>query len=579
MVIKVDPSRDALLTKFGIETLKDRYLLPSETPQDMYARSAMVYGNNDAHSQRIYDYMSKHWFSPATPILANAGTKRGLPISCFLQNPADDMVNIIENWTETSHLASKGGGIGVYYGNVRSVGERVGVVGKTSGVIPFLKVNEALSSAISQGSLRRGSSAVYLPAWHGDIEEFIDIRRSTGGDPNRKVAAQNLNHGVVIDDKFMHAVRDGESYELLSPQTNACLRKVDAREIWYKILDARMETGQPYIVFIDRLRETTPEHHKKAGLFPEQSNLCSEITLPTNEERTAVCCLASVNLEYYNEWKDDKQFILDIMYFLDNVLQDFIDNAPKEMNKAIFSALNERSVGLGAMGFASFMQQMKIPLDSVMSLVYNREIFKHLMEKSDEASIQIAKEREACPDAEKYGVMERFTYKRAVAPNASISILCGTTSPGIEPYPANVYLHKTLTGTFTVKNKNLMKLIKEEYKDDSNKVWEAIIEAEGSIQTLPFFSDEVKEVYKTAFEVDQRYLVQLAADRTPFIDQAQSLNIFLPADIDKKSLHRIHYGAWERGVKTMYYLRSKNIGKAEKVSLTIGNLDECVACN
>lgn len=578
-MIQIDNSKTALLTEFAKEVLRDRYLLPDETEQEMFARVATTYSNDDSHAQRLYNYMSNLWFMPASPVLANAGSKRGLPISCFLQNVQDNMADIANNWNETIWYSFKGGGIGVYYGNVRGVGERVGVVGKTSGVIPFLKVNESLAGAISQGSLRRGSSAVYLPISHPDIEEFIEIRKATGGDPNRKVNPLNLNHAVCIDDEFMKCVKSGVAYALISPHSGAILRKINARELWIKILQTRMETGEPYLLFVDRLKDATPSFHKQAGLVPVQSNLCSEITLPTDKDRTAVCCLSSVNLEYYDEWKDNKLFIEDIMYLLDNVLEDFIQNAPKEMNKAIFSALQERSVGLGAMGFHSYLQSRKIPLDSLMSLVYNKQIFNHIKTESDNASIKIATERGSCPDAERYGVVERFAYKRAVAPNATISIICGTTSPGIEPFPANVFSHKTLSGTFTVRNKHLDKLIKEEYNSDYDNIWKSIIEQEGSIQNLPMFSDEVKQVFKTAFEIDQRYIIQLAADRTPLIDQAQSLNIFLPADIDKSSLNRIHYGAWEKGIKTMYYCRSKSVGRTEKISLTIGNLDECVACN
>lgn len=568
----------SLITEFGKETLRDRYLLPNETEQEMFARVATAYGNDINHSQRLYDYMSKLWFMPASPILANAGSKRGLPISCFLQNVSDNMADIANNWLETIWYSFKGGGIGVYYGNVRGVGERVGVVGKTSGVIPFLKVNESLAGAISQGSLRRGSSAVYLPISHPDIEEFIEIRKATGGDPSRKVNPLNLNHAVVIDDKFMEAVKAGDSYDLVSPHTQATLRKVSARELWIKILQTRMETGEPYLLFIDRLKEATPEHHRKAGLFPVQSNLCSEITLPTNSLRTAVCCLSSVNCEYYNQWRTEPLFIEDIMYFLDNVLEDFINNAPKEMNKAIFSAINERSVGLGVMGFHSFLQSMKIGLDNVMSLVYNKQIFTHLKVETDNASVKIAKERGACPDAEKYGVMERFSYKRAVAPNATISIICGTTSAGIEPFPANMYSHKTLSGTFTVKNKHLDAYIKDNLKDRYQDVWDDIAKLKGSIQKLDYFPDDIKSVFKTAFEIDQRFIIKLAEDRTPLIDQAQSLNIFLPEDIDKSSLHNIHYQAWERGIKTLYYCRSSNQVSAGQ-SLLTGNLDECLGCN
>lgn len=577
--MKIQTERDNLLTDAGIETLKDRYLLPDEDPQSMFARVAKAYANDDDHAQRLYDYMSKLWFMPSTPILANGGTRRGLPISCFLQNVEDNMGDIIENWKETSWLSCKGGGIGVYYGNVRSVGERVGVVGKTSGIIPFLKVNESLAGAISQGSLRRGSAAVYLPIWHGDIEEFIEVRTPTGGDPNRKVNPTNLHHGVVIDDKFMEAVEQDETYPLLSPDTGAEIRRVKARDLWIKILGARLKTGEPYLVFGDRLKEGAPLHHSLAGLFPIQSNLCSEITLPTSQTRTAVCCLSSANAEYFDDWSKDENFISDIMYFLDNVLESFINNAPDEMNKAKFSAMRERSVGLGLMGFHSYLQSKMIPVESVMATVANKRIFNHLQQETNKASISIANERGACPDAKEYDILQRFSYKMAVAPNASISIITGSCSPGIEPYPANIFKHNTLSGTFIVRNKYLDEIINRRFNGKQQDVWLKISEQEGSIQNLDEFTKEEKEVFKTAYEIDQRYLIEQAAERTPLIDQAQSLNVFLPASIDKRSLHQLHFGAWKKGIKTMYYLRSKSVGRAEKISLTVGNMDECLSCN
>lgn len=574
----IDNTRDSLLSLIGTETLKDRYLLPSETPQDMFKRIALHYSNDKKHAQRLYNYMSLQWFMPATPILANGGTKRGLPISCFLQNVSDSMKSINDNWYETTALSSKGGGIGVYYGNVRSIGERVGIVGDTPGVIPLIKVNDALALAISQGNLRRGSAATYLSIWHGDIEEFLEIRKASGGDPNRK--ALNIHHGIVIDDKFMIAVRDGTDYDLISPASQAIIKTIKARDLWQKILTIRLETGEPYIVWGDRLKEATPNFHLKEGLIPIQSNLCSEITLPTNEERTAVCCLSSLNLELWETWKDDKVFYYDVLSFLDNVLQDFIDHAPRTMSKAVFSATQERSIGLGAMGFHSYLQSKSIPIDCALAKSINLQMFKGIKENVDEVNIQLATERGACPDAKVADVNVRFSYTMAIAPNASISIICGSTSPGIEPYPANMYQHKSLSGTFIVKNKHLDKLIKTVYNKASyNEVWKSIAEQEGSIQNLDMFTDEDKEVFKTAYEVDQRFLVSHAADRQPYIDQAQSLNIFLPSNIDKKSLHTIHFEAWKLKLKTMYYLRSKSIGRAEKVSLTIGNMDECLSCN
>jgi ribonucleoside-diphosphate reductase alpha chain len=577
MSIQINKEANRLFTKIGKETLKDRYLLPNEDFQDMFKRVSEAFADDEEHAQRLYDYMSNHWFMPATPILSNGGTNRGLPISCYLQYVEDSITDIIDNWKESSLLSCRGGGLGIYYGDVRSVGERVGIVGNTCGVIPFMKVNDSLALAISQGNLRRGSAACYLPIWHGDIEEFLEIRKASGGDPNRK--ALNLHQGVCIDDKFMEAVEQGLNYDLISPSTGAVIKTVKARDLWIKLLTLRLETGEPYIVWIDRLREATPKHHKKLGLYPVQSNLCSEITLPTTKERTAVCCLSSVNLEYWDSWKDNTLFIEDIMRFLDNVLTSFIKNAPLSFGKAITSAVNERSVGLGAMGFHSLLQSKLIPFDSAVAKSLNINIFKNIKTKVEQINGKLAREKGACPDAQKNNEEKRFSYTMAIAPNASISVIAGSVSPGIEPYPANIFNHKSLSGTFMIKNKFLDNHIKELYNDKYDEIWKEIINNEGSIQTIEVFSKEIKEVFKTAFEIDQRYLITHTADRQPFIDQAQSLNIFLPSTIDKKSLHNIHMDAWKLGLKTMYYLRSKSIRRAEKVSLTISNIDECLSCN
>ena len=575
--MKIDNNRDSLLTTIGKETLKDRYLLPNETYQEMFKRVSEAYSDTPEHAQRLYDYMSLHWFMPSTPILANGGSNRGLPISCFLQNVGDSIQDITENWKETSLLSSKGGGIGVYYGNVRSIGERVGIVGETCGVIPFIKVNDSLALAISQGNLRRGSAAAYLPVWHGDIEEFLEIRKASGGDPNRK--ALNMHHGIIIDDKFMEAVESGSDYDLISPSTGGVIKSVQARELWIKILTIRLETGEPYIVFGDRLKEAAPSFHKKKGLFPTQSNLCSEITLPTSQERTAVCCLSSLNLEKYDEWNNNYLFIEDILRMLDNVLQDFINRAPEEMAKAVFSATQERSIGLGTMGFHSYLQSKGIPFDSVLAKSFNLRAFTGIKRDVDKVNIALAIEKGSCPDAKSEGVTQRFSYTMAIAPNASISVITGSASAGIEPYPANAYQHKSLSGTFIIKNKYLDRLITSKYTDNATELWKQIINNEGSIQSIDTFTQEEKEVFKTAYEIDQRWVITHAADRTPLIDQAQSVNIFLPSTIDKQSLHSIHFNAWKLKLKTLYYLRSKSIGRAEKVSLTIGNIDECLSCN
>ena len=568
ITIKIDRSRDSNLTEFGKETLKDRYLGQNETFQDLFARVASVYADNNLHAQRIYNYISNLWFMPATPILSNGGTERGLPISCFLNEASDSLKGIVDLWGENVWLAARGGGIGSYWGNLRSIGEKIGKVGKTSGIIPFIKVMDSLTLAISQGSLRRGSAACYLPIDHPEIEEFIEMRRPTGGDVNRR--SLNLHHGVLVSDDFMRAVETDGQWALRSPNDGAVQSTIPARNLWIRLLTARIETGEPYIVFIDTVNRQIPQHHKLAGLKVKTSNLCSEITLPTGtdsdgKERTAVCCLSSLNLDKYEEWKDDQQFIEDIMRFLDNVMTDFINRAPDEFENAKYSAMRERSVGLGVMGLHSYFQQKGIPFGSVMSKVWNKKIFKNIQEKVDAASIVIAEERGACPDASEYGIKERFSNKTAIAPTASISIICGGTSPGVEPISGNSYTHKTLSGSFNVRNKYLKKVLEKHGKNDE-KIWSSITTNQGSVSHLDFLSNEEKDTFKTAFEIDQRWVVELGADRTPHISQAQSINVFVPADIHKKELHAIHFQAWKKGLKSLYYCRSKSIQRAEDVT-------------
>ncbi|MFM6950002.1 MAG: ribonucleoside-diphosphate reductase subunit alpha [Novosphingobium sp.] len=561
--IEVDHARDALLTDFGKDTLDDRYLLPGERYQDLFARVADAYADDEAHAQRLYDYISKLWFMPATPVLSNGGTGRGLPISCYLNSVSDSLEGIVGTWNENVWLASRGGGIGTYWGQVRGIGEPVGLNGKTSGIIPFVRVMDSLTLAISQGSLRRGSAACYLDVSHPEIEEFLEIRKPSG-DFNRK--ALNLHHGVLLTDEFMEAVRDGAEFNLRSPKDGSVRGTVDARSLFQKLVETRLATGEPYIVFSDTVNRMMPKHHRDLGLKVSTSNLCSEITLPTGvdhlgNDRTAVCCLSSLNLETWDEWNKDERFIEDVLRFLDNVLQDYIDRAPDEMARAKYSAARERSVGMGVMGFHSFLQQKGIGFESAMAKALNLKMFKHIAAKADEASLLLAQERGACPDAADMGVMQRFSCKMAIAPTASISIICGGTSACIEPIPANIYTHKTLSGSFVVKNPYLEKLLASKSKDSTN-VWNSILERGGSVQHLDFLSPEEKAVYKTSFEIDQRWLLEFAADRTPYIDQAQSLNLYIPADVEKWDLMQLHFQAWEKGIKSLYYLRSKSVQRA-----------------
>jgi ribonucleoside-diphosphate reductase alpha chain len=591
--VEVDHGRDALLTDFGKETLRDRYLLPGESYQDLFVRVASAYADDAAHAQRLYDYISKLWFMPATPVLSNGGTGRGLPISCYLNSVDDSLEGIVNTWNENVWLASRGGGIGTYWGSVRGIGEPVGLNGKTSGIIPFVRVMDSLTLAISQGSLRRGSAACYLDINHPEIEEFLEIRKPSG-DFNRK--ALNLHHGVLITDAFMEAVRAGDEWVLRSPKDGSERAKVDARALFQKLVETRLATGEPYIVFADHVNKAMPRHHRELGLKVSTSNLCSEITLPTGRDhlgndRTAVCCLSSLNLETWDEWNGDKQFIEDVMRALDNVLQDYIDRAPSEMARAKYSAERERSVGLGVMGYHSFLQARGIPFESAMAKSWNLKMFKHIRAGADEASMLLATERGACPDAAERGVMERFSCKMAIAPTASISIICGGTSACIEPIPANIYTHKTLSGSFSVKNPYLEKLLAEKSKN-SDAVWNSILEKGGSVQHLDFLSPEEKDCYKTSFEIDQRWILELAGDRSPYIDQAQSLNLFIPADVEKWDLLMLHFRAWELGIKSLYYLRSKSVQRAgfaggveadntidlRQIEVGAKDYDECLAC-
>ena len=589
--VEVDRSRDDLLTDFGKTTLEDRYLLPTESYQDMFARVATAYCDDSEHAQRIYDYISQLWFMPATPVLSNGGADRGLPISCFLNAVNDSLDGIVGVWNENVALASHGGGIGTYWGGVRSIGEKVKGQGQTSGIIPFIRVMDSLTLAISQGSLRRGSAAVYLDIHHPEIEEFLEIRKPSG-DFNRK--ALNLHHGISITDEFMEAVRDGHSFGLRSPKTDEVVKTVDARTLWQKIIEIRLQTGEPYLIFSDTVNRAMPQHQRELGMKVRQSNLCSEIMLHTGkdhlgQDRTAVCCLSSVNAEKFMEWRDHPTFVEDVMRFLDNVLQDFIDHAPDSMSAAIYSATRERSVGLGLMGFHSFLQSQNVPFESALAKSWNMRLFKHLRREADRASRVLAEEKGACPDAADRGLMERFTHKLAIAPTASISIICGGASAGIEPIPANIYTHKTLSGSFAVKNPYLEQLL-DKTGHNTAEIWNSILENEGSVQHLDFLSQDDKDVYKTAFELDQRWVVELAADRTPEICQSQSVNIFLPGDVDKWDLHMLHFSAWERGCKSLYYLRSKSVQRAAHAgsdsvgavaTMTTGartDYEECLAC-
>ena len=589
MNIDIDFRRDRYLSEFSIKTLRDRYLVNGETsPQQAFARAAKAFADDEAHAQRLYDYASKLWFMFSTPILSNGGTKRGLPISCFLNYVEDSRLGITSHYTENAFLSSVGGGIGGYWGDIRSVGSTTSNGSESTGVIPFMKVVDAEMLAFSQGVTRRGSYASYLPIDHPEVEEFLDVRKPTGGDVNRK--SVNLHHGVVISDKFMEVIENAslipgfdDSWHLIDPHTRRVTKTVSAKTLWVKLIQNRVETGEPYIMFGDTVQAGLPECQKNLGLQVHQSNLCSEITLPTNENRTAVCCLSSVNLEEYDEWSNNPDFIPDLVRMLDNVLTYFIENAPPELRKAAYSAEQERSIGLGAMGFHAYLQRHNLPFESAMAKGRNMAMFWHIKSAAEVASEALAKERGEAPDA--IGTGRRNCHLLAVAPNASSSIICGNTSPSIEPYRANAYTQKTKSGSSLQKNEYLQAIL-QDLEMDTDEVWKDIVTNGGSVQHLEFLDDWTKDVFKTAVEIDQRWVIDMAADRQKHICQSQSLNVFFPANVSKQELHAIHMMAWKKKVKTLYYLRSEAYRRAEKVSdealrqMVVESTDEgaCLAC-
>lgn len=597
-MIAIDRERDALLTQYGREIVKDRYLRPGETsPQEMYARVAegIADKGDQGHAERLYKYMSLHWFSPATPVLSNIGRPGAGPISCFVGEYEDSMERIADSWHEKALLAAAGGGTAYYAGHLRSLGTKIKNGGVSSGVIPFIYVQNAISLAVSQGGQRSGSSAVYLDVGHPEIEEFIEVRNPMSrADSNR--VSKNIHNAVVIPDAFMEAVKKGSRWDLIDPSSGEVKATKDARALWAKILETRMATGEPYLLFVDTINRALPEHHKKLNLKVKTSNLCCEIHLPTGKDhhdvsRTAVCCLSSLNVGKFDEWRDEEMFIPDVMRALDNILQIFIDTykGSPAYKQAVYSASRERSVGLGVMGFHALCQKKRVPFDSVLGKVWNRKVFSHISEEAARADRILAEERGSCPDAiEAGGPPRRFSYRMAVAPTASISYICGGTSPGIEPWNANAFMSKTLTGNVLVCNAELKKVLIE-YGLDTEKVWKDIEKDGGSVRSLKGrLPDSLIEVFRTAHEIDQKWIVQLAADRAPFIDQGQSVNLFLLPEIDKKELHDLHFSAWEKGVKGLYYVRSRSYrsagyGDVPQPNRVLGedtskNNNECLAC-
>ncbi len=587
--MEINYNRDNYLSEFSIKTLEDRYFVDEETsPQDAFARAAKAFADDEAHAQRLYDYASKLWFMFSTPILSNGGTKRGMPISCFLNYVEDSREGITNHYTENAYLSSVGGGVGGCWNEIRSVGSKTSNGSESTGVIPFLKVVDAEMLAFSQGVTRRGSYAAYLDISHPEVEEFLDVRKPTGGDVNRK--STNLHHGVLLSDQFMELIEKAtkiegfdDSWDLIDPHSGEVKKTVSAKTLWVKLIQNRVETGEPYIMFKDTVQEAVPEFQQNLGLTVHHSNLCSEITLATDKDRTAVCCLSSVNLEEYDEWKDNNDFIPDLVRMLDNVIEFFVNNAPDQLSRASYSAMRERSLGLGAMGFHAYLQRHSIPFESAMAKGRNLQMFGRIKGEAVRATRQLAEERGECPDGKGYGV--RNAHLLAIAPNASSSIICGNTSPSIEPYRANAFTQKTKSGSSLLKNEYLEDTL-QDLGYDTDDVWKSILTNGGSVQHLDFLDQWTKDVFKTAVEIDQRWVIEMAGDRQEFICQSQSLNVFFPANISKQELHAVHMMAWKRGVKTLYYLRSEAMKRAENVSDEVlrqyifDSIDDegCLAC-
>lgn len=589
--IKVDYTRDSLFDIIGTTRMKESYMKDDETsPQQRFAFVSKTFSSNKEHAQRLYEYSSKHWLSYSTPILSFGRSKKGLPISCFLNYIEDSAEGLVKNLSETNWLSMVGGGVGIGFG-IRSADD------KSTGVLPHLKIYDAATLAYRQGRTRRGSYAAYLDISHPDIIEFLEIRKPTG-DPN--VRCLNMHHGINIPNTFMELVEKcmldteaDDKWALRDPHTQEVKSYISAKELWQRILEMRMMTGEPYLHFIDTSNEQLPAFLKAKNLKIHQSNLCSEIILPTSVERTAVCCLSSVNLEYFDEWKKDDLFLADIAEMLDNVLTYFISQAPTAISRAKYSAERERSIGVGALGFHAYLQSKNIPWESAMAVSANTRMFMHVRSQLDKANQKLGKERGEAPDA--VGTGQRFSHVMAIAPNASSSILMGNTSPSIEPFRANVYRQDTLSGASINKNKYLDKLIKKacekDKKIDYNEIWSSIIMNDGSVQHLDVLKENDKDTFKTAMEIDQRWVIEHAAIRQEFIDQAQSVNLFFRPDTDIKYLHACHFMAWKKGLKTLYYCRSEKIGKADKVArkierriieeIKIKDLtkeDSCLAC-
>ena len=568
--IKIDYSRDSLFDKLGLQRLRESYMREDETsPQERFAFVSSQFASNQEHAQRLYDYSSKHWLSYSTPILSFGRTARGMPISCFLNYINDTAEGLVENLSETNWLSMMGGGVGIGFG-IRASDE------KSTGVMPHLKTYDSASLAYRQGSTRRGSYAAYLDISHPDIIQFLEMRKPTG---DQNVRCLNLHHGVNIPNRFMELIercmQDSDAddgWNLIDPHSGEIRDTVSAKHLWQRLLEMRMETGEPYIHYIDRSNEAMPQFQKDLGLKIHQSNLCSEIILPTGKDRTAVCCLSSLNLEHYDAWSKNKMFIRDVAEMLDNVLQYFIDNAPSTIARAIYSASQERSIGIGALGFHAYLQKANLPFECAMAKVTNNRIFNHIKTRVDDANMALGEERGEAPDAK--GTGRRFSHTMAIAPNASSSIIMGNTSPSIEPYRANAYRQDTMSGAFLNKNKYLSKIINDkieagETKQDADEIWSSIIANDGSVQHLRFLSQEDKDVFKTSMEIDQRWVIEHAADRQQYIDQAQSLNLFFRPDTHIKYLHAIHFMAWKQNVKTLYYCRSEKLGKADRISKRI----------
>jgi len=541
---QIDRAKDANLSPAAKALLKNKFLAPNETYQDIFGRIAVHYADDSAHAQRLYNYMSDLWFMPSEAILQNGGKADGLPVSCYQNEASDTLDDIVNLWNENVWLTSLGGRVSSYWGNIRSAGEPTGAHATASGIMPFLRVVDSINNAVSGHAAHHNKTAIFLPVWHPEIEPFINT-----------LETQTLKRCVLITNRFMDAVDYDEEWPLKSPKDGHVIHRINARYLWDQILQHRKKHGEPALLFIDHVNDAIPEYHKMAGLNVKMADIHMGITLPTGvdhlgNERTSVCPQSFVNLEKFETWQTDKFFIEDIMRFLDNVLSDFIKKAPDKIHRAKYAAMRERSVGLGVTGFHGFLQSKMIPLESAMTKIWNRRIFEHLKHAADTASTRLAAEKGSCPDASDYGAKERFSNKIMLSPSDTESVLCGNLGTSIAPCLSNITIYQTATDPIIVKNRYLEQTLIDQNKN-TDDVWQSIQNNGGSVQHLDILSDDKKEIFKISTEIEARWLITHAAERGEFICQSQSLSLHVPNNITEDDFYNLHWDAWSGGLKSL----------------------------